>query len=327
MVPHLRCRVVLHVRVVTPPLHTDDLIAALTHDPAVTSLVVLPGVSRRPVGDLVEFDVASEAANRILEQVRALNLEHDGTITLDRLDMAFSDAAALAEAAAPGESTEAVIWEEVEARVRDESTLSRSFVVLLTAAVVIGAVGILTDSPILVVGAMVVGPEYGPLSSIALGLHKHHWPRVARGLQTLVVSFPIAIAVAALMTWLLELADLTPERYRLGQRQLTSFISHPDVFSVIVAATAAVAGVVSLTQAKSGALIGVLVSVTTVPAAANIGVALVHDRSGEAGGAAIQLLVNFAVLVGVGALGLRVSSMIHRIPRRARRRRRPHAAR
>jgi uncharacterized membrane protein len=77
---------------------------------------------------------------------------------------------------------------------------------------------------------------------------------------------------------------------------------------VIVAALGAIAGVVSLTQAKSSSLVGVLVSVTTVPAAANVGVAVVHGRFSEAGGALIQLVVNFVVIVVVGAVALRVES-------------------
>ena len=49
------------------------------------------------------------------------------------------------------------------------------------------------------------------------------------------------------------------------------------------------AGVLSLTSAKSGALIGVLISVTTIPAAANIGVAAAYGDGEEWRGAMVQL--------------------------------------
>ena len=78
----------------------------------------------------------------------------------------------------------------------------------------------------------------------------------------------------------------------ITEHPLTDFISNPDAFSFIVAFVAGIAGVLSLTSAKSGALIGVLVSVTTIPAAANIGVAAAFGEWAEWRGAMLQLAVN-----------------------------------
>ena len=66
--------------------------------------------------------------------------------------------------------------------------------------------------------------------------------------------------------------------------ELTGFISEPDFFSFFVAFVAGTVGILSLTNAKSGALIGVLISVTTIPAASNIGVAAAYGDWNEAGG-------------------------------------------
>ena len=73
---------------------------------------------------------------------------------------------------------------------------------------------------------------------------------------------------------------------------------------MLVALLAGVAGMLSLTTAKSGALIGVLISVTTIPAAANVGVAAAYADWSELTGALLQLLLNLAciVLAGVGTL-------------------------
>lgn len=154
---------------------------SLLDNPAVHNLIVWPNVAQRPSGDLVQFDIADEAANSVISQLRGLRLERVGSITIERIETALSDIAARSEVEAPGDPSEAVIWEEVEARIRDDSGLSTSFVLLLT----IAATGILTDSSVLIVGAMVVGPEYGPLTSIALGLHKQQSARLKRGLRVL----------------------------------------------------------------------------------------------------------------------------------------------
>jgi uncharacterized hydrophobic protein (TIGR00271 family) len=308
---------VLHVRVVCPTGDGGRLAGTLLENPAVHNVIVLPRAAQRPTGDLVQFDLARESANEILALLREHRLEHIGSIAIERIDMAFSDVAAAAERAAPGDPSEAVIWEEVEARVRDESGLSASFVLMLTIAVAIAAVGILTDSPVLIVGAMVVGPEYGPLASIAMGLHKGRTPRVWRGLRALAGGFPVSVVAAWLLTLAIDVTGRTPDAYLAGTRPLTQFISRPDLFSVIVAVLAGVAGTLALTEARAGTLIGVLVSVTTVPAAANIGVALAHGRSTEAGGALGQLALNLVAITLVGAMTLRVQWWL--IQRRSRR--------
>ena len=302
----------LHFRVVCPQHRSDAVEALLLANPAVLNLVVWPNVARRPTGNLLQFDVATEAANTVITALRQAEVDHEGSIAIERIDTALSDVAARAERDAPGDPSQAVIWEEVEARVRDDSGLSASFVLLLTIAVAIAGVGILTDAPVLIVGAMVVGPEYGPLASISMGLHKRRAHRVIRGARTLAIAFPLAVAFTYLMTLAVDAAGQTPAVYATGQRPMTSFISRPDTFSIIVAVLAAVAGTLALTESKSGALIGVLVSVTTVPAAANIGVALAHGRFGEANGAFWQLALNLVAIALVGAITLRVQWSLHR---------------
>ena len=91
------------------------------------------------------------------------------------------------------------------------------------------------------------------------------------------------------MTLLIDLANLVPEDFSQQNHPFTEFISSPDEFSAIVAVLAGVAGILSLTSAKSGALVGVLISVTTIPAAANIGVAAALGDSEEWVGAMGQL--------------------------------------
>ena len=299
----------LHVRVSTPTDKHTGLVEELELHGAVCNIVVMVGAARKPDGDVVEFDVAREAANGVISSLRARNLHRVGSITVERIDMSMSDAAAAAEVHAPGDPSDAVVWEEVEARVRADAGWSVSLNALLVIAALIGAIGVLVDSPILLVGAMVVGPEFGPIASIAFGLHTRRLARVRRGVVALGIALPTAIAAAAMLTWLLRLLGRIPLTYLAGERPLTSFIASPDLFAVIVAVLAGVAGAVSLTEARHGALVGVLISVTTIPAAANIGVALAMSRSGEAAGAFAQLSLNLVILAVAGAATFRLQAI------------------
>jgi len=71
-----------------------------------------------------------------------------------------------------------------------------------------------------------------------------------------------------------------------------------------------VAGMLSLTTTKSSVLVGVLISVTTVPAAANVGVAAAVGRWHECLGAATQLAVNLASLLLAGVATLTIQRQV-----------------
>jgi uncharacterized hydrophobic protein (TIGR00271 family) len=114
------------------------------------------------------------------------------------------------------------------------------------------------------------------------------------------------MAAAVILTWILTALGLLDESMLIAERPLTSFIWKPDALSWIVGFLAGIAGMLSLTSAKSGALMGVLISVTTIPAAANAAVALAYWVPREAVGSAIQLVVNLSAIVVAGTLTLLV---------------------
>jgi hypothetical protein len=74
----------------------------------------------------------------------------------------------------------------------------------------------------------------------------------------------------------------------------------------VVAVLAGVVGMLSLTESRSGALVGVLVSVTTIPAVANVGVAAAYREWSEVVGAMLQLGLNVAALAAAGVATLTV---------------------
>lgn len=108
--------------------------------------------------------------------------------------------------------------------------------------------------------------------------------------------------------------------FTLGVRPVSNLINTPNFFSVVVAVLAGIVGIVSLTQARTSALLGVFISVTTIPAAADIGVSCAFTSWSEARGSLIQLLLNIVVLIAVGVLMLRFQRAIwQRIGRRSSR--------
>ena len=122
--------------------------------------------------------------------------------------------------------------------------------------------------------------------------------------MALLAGFPLAIGAAFVASLLFKWTGLTPDHFSEEDHGLSVIISNPDFFSFFVAFCAGIAGTLSLTTAKSGALTGVLISVTTIPAAANIGVSAAYADWSAFGGSAAQLAINLVALciAGVGTL-------------------------
>jgi uncharacterized hydrophobic protein (TIGR00271 family) len=297
---------VLHLRIIVPADRTAAVQKLLTGNDAVTHVVVLPGAAVEPVGDLVFCDVVREGASTIIERLRELDVERDGSIMLEKVDTTLSAAAERAERRVPGLGVDAVVWEEVEHATAADSELSGAFLTFMVVATVIAGIGVLLDLPILIVGAMVVGPEFGPLAALCVGLVRRRYRLVRRALLALGVGFSVGMVVTVATTWVLTALDLVNKGMLLGDRPLTEFIWQPDALSWVVGFLAGVAGMLSLTSAKAGTLVGVLISVTTVPAAANVAVALAYGVTEEAAGSALQLVINIAAIVAAGVLTLSV---------------------
>jgi uncharacterized hydrophobic protein (TIGR00271 family) len=296
--------VTLHIRVTSPPGSLDTLVRAVTAMGGVANLVVLPG-AQLPSGDAIQFDVAPSAANALFARLRELEPHLRGPIAVHGVDAVIGAPLSprrprlLSRDLPP-------IWDLVEARIRADAVYAPSFYLLMLLAGLIAATGILTNSQILIVGAMVVGPEYSAIMGVALGLDRRDPPTITAGLLALLAGFGAAIATCLLFGLCIRGLGHTPHLYADGLRPVSDLINSPNLFSVVVAVVAGVVGVVSLAQSRAGALIGVFISVTTIPAAADIGLSLAYGSWHEAGGSTLQLLLNVVLLIAVGAGGLRL---------------------
>ena len=285
----------LHLRVLAPAERSGDVRELLLADRGATHVVVLPGAAVQPPGDVVEADVARESVDGLLGALCELGIDRVGGVTLEVVDTTLSDAADAAEEAAPGDPVDAVIWDEVVARTGEESRFSVSFQIFLAIACLLAAIGAITDSPVTVVGAMVLGPEFGPLAAIAVGVVLRRRDLVRRGTFALAAGFPLAMAITAVASLMFDATGLLSTA-TLDDLDQVAFIYEVGPFSLIVALLAGAAGMLALTSAKSASLVGVFISVTTVPAAAFASVALVEGRFAQALESAAQLAVN---LVGI----------------------------
>lgn len=287
---------IVTVRISVPAELTPAVVEYCSDVEGVSEVALHPGTSLVPKGDVLQVMIAREAVEPLLERLQGLGVQRAGSISVTTPELLLSDRADRAVAEAPGEGADAMIWDEVSRQTGDDAKLTWSFLAFLVLATQLAAIGIVTDSTIAIVGAMAVGPEFGPLAALAVALVRRQWRLGRSAALALGVGFPVAMLAAAFTAWLSVPLGLFPTS-ALDTGSAVEFIYHPGPYSLIVALLAGVAGMLSVISRRSTALVGVFISVTTVPAAGFVAVALVLGEYQKAAGSAAQLFINLAGLV------------------------------
>ncbi|HET6831682.1 MAG TPA: DUF389 domain-containing protein [Solirubrobacterales bacterium] len=302
----------VHLRIIVPPAESSHVVELLTSSDSAFNIVHLEGVATKPEGDLVLCDVARRDVSIVVADLRELNVDVDGSIAIEEVDAEISGLATSAFRHRRDDfATDPVVWENVSSRTSENVELSQSYLVFMVGAMLIASVGIYFNQPILIIGAMVVGPDFGPIAGFCVALVNRSHELARRSASALFFGFLIGTVVTYLATIVLREVGQIPESINFDAHSLVRFISNPDFFSVYVALAAGVVGMLSLTTAKSSALVGVLISVATIPAASNIGVAAAYQDWSTAWGAAVQLGLNLTSITAAGLITLLLQRRIY----------------
>lgn len=293
----------VHLRILCPAGEADAVLSELAGRPGALAVTRLPVTSDEDSA-LVLADLARESVNAALNDLRGRGLLADAMVALEPVETSIGRRTVHAEEHAPGEGDDALIWDELTARTGGESSLTGVYLAFMALACLLGGIGVVTDSPITIVGAMVVGPEFSTLAGIAVGVVRGRWRFARRSAVALVVGFAFGIAVTVALALLARGTGLLHPGDLAGNE--VDFIYHPGWYSFITAVIAGCAGTLSLASARTAGLIGVFISVTTIPAAANAGVALALGDRHECTQSLLQLLINIVGILVAGVLTLRV---------------------
>lgn len=184
------------------------------------------------------------------------------------------------------------------ARVARDARLSRKYLLLITLSGAIATLGILQDSPAVVIGAMLVSPLLGPIMGIGFGLVTLESGLVRRSLVTLAAGAGVAILVAMLIVLLSPVQDVTGEvRAR----------TRPNLLDLGVAVVGGVAGVYAIIRGLSGVMVGVAIATALVPPLSTIGFGLATWRLDFALGAALLFLTNTLAIAFAATLVARIN--------------------
>lgn len=252
-------------------------------------------------------DVEPVAADRLVDAVSEFGIGTDDYV-LTRIEVvAPQHRHHLGEGGVDGYA-----WVEVVGQARANSRPLARYLALINVAAVIAALGVITSSSILIVGAMAVSPDLLPICATCVGLVARRYDLARRAFATLTLGLGLVVATAAVLSLLLKWTGLLPDGFEVEHSSLTN-LARTDYSTVLIALAAGVAAMLSF-ETKASTAVGVAISVTTIPASAYLGVAIGGGGIDHALGALVVLLINVSLLIVSGSLTLLVQ---RRLPNRS----------
>jgi uncharacterized hydrophobic protein (TIGR00271 family) len=156
----------------------------------------------------------------------------------------------------------------------------------------IAAMGLVLNSPAVIIGAMLISPLMGPIMAAGLALAVGDLYLILKATANLAASIALAIALSASIVWLLPFHSVTAE--------VLARIN-PNLLDLCVALFSGLAGSVAMCRAGAGGVLtlpGVAIAVALMPPLCTIGFGLGSGPNTRImGGAGLLFLTNLVAIV------------------------------
>ena len=171
-----------------------------------------------------------------------------------------------------------------------------SNIIILILAIFIASLGLNTNSPAVIIGAMLISPLMGPIIGIGLGAGTYDFSLIKRSARNLVVASLFSVATATLYFLISPVSE--------GHSELLARTS-PSIYDVLIGFFGGAAGIVAIACRNKGNVIpGVAIATALMPPLCTAGYGLATWQLSYFFGAFYLFLINsifiaFATLIGV----------------------------
>ena len=163
---------------------------------------------------------------------------------------------------------------------------------MTVSSAIVATVGLLLDSPAIVVGSMVIAPLIGSALAASVGTVTDEPKLFSVGVRYQVLGLGAAIIAATVVAWLLQALVIVLPCIEIADVDELHARMAPDVLTLPVAIGAGIAGVLSLSTGISVALVGVMIAAALIPSAAAAGIAIAWGLPSAAIGSMVLVLIN-----------------------------------
>ena len=178
--------------------------------------------------------------------------------------------------------------EELDEDIRDSARTDPIFLIMVALATIVACVGLLKDSPAIIIGAMVIAPLLGPNTALALGTTLGDFKLLRDAIRSNLIGLCLAVAISVCFGFFVSAND-----------QLnTEFTSRTivDMGDVLLALASGAAGAIAFTSGAPATIVGVMVAVALLPPTAAAGILAGAGDWVKAGGATTLAATNIVCI-------------------------------
>jgi uncharacterized hydrophobic protein (TIGR00341 family) len=177
--------------------------------------------------------------------------------------------------------------EELEEDVRGSVKTGPVFLIMVGLSTLVACVGLVKNSPAIIIGAMVIAPLLGPNTALALGTTLGDLKLIRSAVRSNLVGLAQALAMAVVFGLIMK---VDPSIDEIRARTAV------DLGDILVALCSGAAGAIAFTTGAPAAIVGVMVAVALLPPTAACGMLLGDGEWADAGRAAILAATNIVCI-------------------------------
>lgn len=246
---------------------------------------------------IIEFPIPTDALGDVLDAIREVGLDDEYIVILDAMNASTPNIEALTDRYAS--DYDPLRLPELRSKANDFSSDPRSYGAMVFLSAAIAAIGLLIDSPAIMIGSMVIAPLLGPVLTATVGAIAGDRTMLVESIAIQALGLGAAIVGAFAMAMIVQTIGWVPSSLEISSVELIGSRMAPTPLSILVGLLAGIAATFGLTTKGTTSLVGVLIAAALVPAAAASGIGVAYGEARIAVGSA-GLLVATTAAVNVG---------------------------
>ena len=181
---------------------------------------------------------------------------------------------------------------------RHGAELNADFLIMLGLAAAIASLGLLQDSPAVVIGSMLLAPLMTPMIACGLAIAQGNMKLGRRSMLSIGIGFLLTLTVSFVMALVAPGEEITMQIIARG---------NPNMLDLLIALLSAAAAAYALARPNiGGAVAGVAIATALVPPLCSAGISLAYGEYLNAQGAALLFVTNLVAIVVGAAITFRM---------------------
>jgi hypothetical protein len=292
------------IQISLPQRDTQGLLEQLEGCRGVIGFSLQRNASLKPQGDVVTVEATNDGAGQLQQLLEDPGKRSGWTIVSSEPRSIQSEP----DKEAIERETNEATWPEMAALLRRETNITANYLMAMFFAGMVAALGLLSNTLHIVVGAMVIAPGFEPIMRFVLGLLARDGRISKAATLSTGAGYGMLIVGAVAATWLLNL--LSSPASPPEQLPLVQYWSTLSASAVLVSLAASAAGAAVIAAQRSVLTAGVMIALALVPSSATIGLAIATAEAGLIAAALLRWAVDVRCVVVGGGVVLAIKKTI-----------------